>query len=338
MMFRTQGTKYELTKSKMEINSDPVPIPEPLFVAPKVECHNSDRNNRVTLVRKSTLYQDLKHSYTKYGDLEDECEPNDDNESHQQKIQVPVVANFDTPALKTLMMTGLSSSSSSSSLCKKGSYKKRFPMPGASSTQSQLFWCMFIACKGETAFDTISNAFVSETEFKYETVELLRGIKHIVKPAFKRYKLSIPNFEAELISSKRTPIHVATGIALAHQKNILYVDDRLFIEITLGGSGTETETETETTNPGAFAVIEKVKNRYCVYNDIEGTELERCRRELLKMESIESPVRSISYYKVSDLEEICKRLAITTQLLKGAKKADLYAEILKYIQSSGITV
>ena len=207
-------------------------------------------------------------------------------------------------------------------------------MPGTSSTQSQLFWCMFIACKGETAFDTISNAFVSETEFKYETVELLRGIKHIVKPAFKRYKLSIPNFEAELISSKRTPIHVATGIALAHQKNILYIDDRLFLEITLGGSGTETET----TESGAFAVIEKVKNRYCVYNDIGGTELERCRRELLKMESIESPVRSISYYKVPDLEEICKRLAITTQVLKGAKKADLYAEILKYIQSSGITV
>ena len=332
-MFRTQGTKYELTKSKMEIKPGtvpvpvPVPNPEPSFVAPKVEC-----NRVTTLVRKSTLYQDggkdnnnKPHSYTKYGDVEDECEPND-NESH-----ISLVANFDTPALKTLMtMTAMASS-----IKNNATSKKRFPMPGASSTQSQLFWCAFIACKGETTFDTISNAFVSETEFKYETVELLRGIKHIVKPAFKRYKLSIPNFEAELISSKRTPIHVATGIALAHQKNILYNDDRLFIEITLGGSGTGT------TEPGAndeFAVIEKVKNRYCVYNDIGGTELERCRRELLKMESIESPVRSISYYKVPDLEEICKRLAITTQLLKGAKKADLYAEILKYIQRSGITV
>ncbi len=207
-------------------------------------------------------------------------------------------------------------------------------MPGASSTLNQLFWCMFIVCKGEPAFDTISNAFVTETEFKYETVELLRGIKHILKPAFKRYKLSIPNFEAELISSKRTTIHVATGIALAHQKNILYIDDRLFIEITLGGSGTEIDAK----NKDEFTVIEKVKNRYCVYNDIEGTELERCRRELLKMESIESPVRSISYYKVNELEEICKRLTITKQLMRGAKKADLYAEILKYIQSSGITV
>jgi hypothetical protein len=303
----------------------PVPVPEPSFVAPKVEC------NRVTIVRKSTLYQDggkddsnnKPHSYTKYGDLEDET--NDKNESH-----IPLVANFDTPALKTLMtMTSMASSVKNNATS-----KKRFPMPGASSTLNQLFWCMFIACKGEPAFDTISNAFVSETEFKYETVELLRGIKHILKPAFKRYKLSIPNFEAELISSKRTTIHVATGIALAHQKNILYIDDRLFIEITLGGSGTETET----TESGAFAVIEKVKNRYCVYNDIGGTELERCRRELLKMESIESPVRSISYYKVPDLEEICKRLAMTTQLLRGAKKADLYAEILKYIQRSGITV
>ena len=315
-----------MTKSKMEIKPAPVPVPvpvlEPSFVAPKVEC-----NRVTTLVRKSTLYQDgdKPHSYTKYGDLEDECEPND-NESH-----ISLVANFDTSALKTLMtMTTMASSSVKNN----ATSKKRFPMPGASSTLNQLFWCTFIACKGEPAFDTISNAFVSETEFKYETVELLRGIKHILKPAFKRYKLSIPNFEAELISSKRTPIHVATGIALAHQKNILYIDDRLFIEITLGGSGTETET----TEPRAFAVIEKVKNRYCVYNDIGGTELERCRRELLKMESIESPVRSISYYKVPDLEEICKRLAITTQLLRGAKKADLYAEILKYIQRSGITV
>lgn len=324
-MFRTQGTKYELTKSKMEIKPDPVQVPvpvpvlEPSFVAPKVEC-----NRVTTLVRKSTLYQDgdKPHSYTKYGDLEDETI--DKNESH-----ISLVANFDTPALKTLMtMTTMASSSVKNN----ATSKKRFPMPGASSTLNQLFWCTFIACKGEPAFDTISNAFVSETEFKYETVELLRGIKHILKPAFKRYKLSIPNFEAELISSKRTTIHVATGIALAHQKNILYIDDRLFLEITLGGSGTET------TESGAFAVIEKVKNRYCVYNDIGGTELERCRRELLKMESIESPVRSISYYKVSDLEEICKRLAITTQLLRGAKKADLYAEILKYIQRSGITV
>ena len=329
-MFRTQGTKYELTKTKMEIKPGPVPVPvpvpvpEPSFAAPKVEC-----NRVTTLVRKSTLYQDgdKPHSYTKYGDLEDECEPKYNETQKQQSL----VANFDTPALKTLMtMTTMASSS----VKNHATSKKRFPMPGTSSTLNQLFWCAFIACKGETAFDTISNAFVSETEFKYETVELLRGIKHILKPAFKRYKLSIPNFEAELISSKRTTIHVATGIALAHQKNILYIDDRLFIEITLGGSGTETET----TESGAFAVIEKVKNRYCVYNDIGGTELERCRRELLKMESIESPVRSISYYKVPDLEEVCKRLAITTQLLRGAKKADLYAEILKYIQRSGITV
>lgn len=325
-MFQTQGTKYELTKSKMEINSVSVPvqvpIPEPSFVAPKVEC------NRVTIVRKSTLYQDgdKPHSYTKYGDLEDETN-DDENELHKQQS---LVVNFDAPALKTLMtMTSMASSVKNNATS-----KKRFPMPGASSTLNQLFWCMFIVCKGEPAFDTISNAFVTETEFKYETVELLRGIKHILKPAFKRYKLSIPNFEAELISSKRTTIHVATGIALAHQKNILYIDDRLFIEITLGGSGTEIDAK----NKDEFTVIEKVKNRYCVYNDIGGTELERCRRELLKMESIESPVRSISYYKVNELEEICKRLTITKQLMRGAKKADLYAEILKYIQNSGITV
>ena len=210
-----------------------------------------------------------------------------------------------------------------------GVKKKRFPAPAASSTSSQLFWCAYIACKGEAAFDMISNAFVCETEFKYETVDALRGIRHLAKPLFKRYKMSLPNFEAELISSKRTTLQVMTGIVISHQKNLLYIDHRMFIEIKANDDLEEGERE--------YVVIEKVKNRYCVYTDVASAELTRCRTELLKMESLDTPVRSSSYYKVRELEDICKRLALVVPAT-GAKKADLYLEILKYIENSGIRV
>ena len=135
--------------------------------------------------------------------------------------------------------------------------------------------------------------------------------------------MSLSSFEAELISSKRTTLQLMAGTALCHNKPVLYIDGRLFIEVKRSDSEEE------------YTVIEKVKNRYCVYKDTHGKELARCNNELLKMESIDGPVRSISYYKVKDLEDMYKRLGLNTPL---SKKADLYAEILKYIQTSGITV
>ena len=160
------------------------------------------------------------------------------------------------------------------------------------------------------------------------------------KPIFKKHKLSLPNFEAELISSKRTTLQVMTGILICHQKNLLYVDHRLFIEIKAsdhhadahagGHAGGDADAE-------GFVVIEKVKNRYCVYADPDSTELARCRGELLRMESLDSPVRSASYYKLGELEAMCKRLALVLPAT-GTKKADLYSEILKYIENSGIRV
>ncbi len=143
----------------------------------------------------------------------------------------------------------------------------------------------------------------------------------------------MPNFEAELISSKRTTLQVAAGIALCHQKNILYIDGRLYIEIC--SRIAEDEDHDATTNE--YIVIEKQKNRYCVYKDSGNSELAHCRANLLKMESIDSPIRSISFYKVSDLEDMCRRIELHS-LPPKIKKAELYDEIMKYIQSSGIIV
>jgi hypothetical protein len=283
------------------------------------------------LVRKSSRYQETtvvapQNAYVKYGNSDDEGGDGDG-------VQCTPI-NFDSVKVKQAMqsMTAPTPAVTTGACATAGPIKKRFPSPTTSATTSQLFWCAYIACKGEATFDMISNAFVTETEFKYETVELLRGMRLLVKPLFKKHKLSLPNFEAELISSKRTTLHVLTGILICHQKNLLYIDHRMFIEV----KASDNEHHDGECSEG-WVVIEKVKNRYCVYTDPECTKLAQCRAELLKMESLDSPVRSASYYKLGELEDMCKRLALVLPAT-GTKKADLYSEILKYIENSGIRV
>jgi hypothetical protein len=318
-MFKTQGSKYELTAENIQrtiqtlpVSVDieyPILIPKTKTNVAVVEPIQEPSHSTHSIIRKSTRYQTT--GYEKYGNDESD-EPDEDSGEVKIQKQKPIPG----PSLLTSAIVDIGG-------------KKRFPSSPASSSMNQLFWCAFIACKGESQFDMISNGFVKETEFKYETVEMLRGSKPLLKAAFKKYKLSLPNFEAELISSKRTTLQVAVGIALCYQKDILYIDGRLYIEIC---SRIDPDNECN-----EYTVIEKQKNRYCVYNDSGNAELTRCRSNLLKMESIESPIRSISFYKVSDLEDMCRRIELHS-LPPKIKKAELYEEIMKYIQSSGIIV
>ena len=315
--FKTQVSIYELTAENIRRGScvDVELLPTltriqcPIIPVLPVIPANS-------IVRKSTRYQAQEQTseYEKYGD-DDEPEVEPNPESHRAGAGAAVIKLSCNP------------------VCVDISAKKRFPHSPTSSIMNQLFWCTFIACKGESIFDMTSNGFIKETEFKYETVEMIRGCKPLLKSAFKKYKLSLPNFEAELISSKRTTLQVAAGIALCHQKNILYIDGRLYIEIC--SRIAEDEDHDATINE--HIVIEKQKNRYCVYKDSGNAELAHCRANLLKMESIDSPIRSISFYKVSDLEDMSRRIELHS-LPPKIKKAELYDEIMKYIQSSGIIV
>ena len=335
-MFQTQGSVYELTGRKI-LETVPKPVLVPVTVPITVPKPEPVPDKHVSmLTRKSTLYQSQSStstSYVKYGECDDSDSDNDNHKNNKSATDRKLLPNFDNPSVKQAITTmNFNQKPIKPAFAAVNSHLKRFPVPGQSSTMNQLFWCVYIACKGHADFDMITNAFVRETEFKYETAELARGGKHLIKPAFKKYKMSLPNFEAELISSKRTTLQLMAGIALCHHKPVIYIDGRLFIEIKRNDNAEE---DAEAESEVEYTVIEKVKNRYCVYKDAHGTELSRCRKELLKMESIESPVRSISYYKVNELEDMCKRLGLSTA---PSKKADLYAEVLKCIQTSGITV
>ena len=275
--------------------------------------------------RISTIYQQLQTTssiYKKYGG--DSCDDEDDDGGTIDAgacIMKLSKSLLETPIQNPALTTSKS----------KSNYKL-FPVPKMPGTgimhNNQLLWCIYIAMNGRLAFDTMHNAFVTETEFKYSTVELMRIQKMRIKTLFKRYKLSMPNFEAELISSKKLDISGMMALALCHNQNILYIDNRMYYEIIA--------TDAAVADQMPMTVIEKIRNRYCVYDNAKASgTLQMCRDTLWKMESITTPIKSVSHYKLSELQDIYTRLGcgkeIDSDSKKRVTKPELYAVIMNNI-------
>ena len=152
----------------------------------------------------SSYQQDQLHTsiYSKYGDDDDDntavikCpDVGDDSGTKQQN------------ALLLLSSVGLGGGGN-------GGRTEFFPSTKSIHSNNQLFWCFYIAHAGMFAYDTMTNAFITENAFKYATIDHLRANASRVKSNFKRYKLSVPNFEAELVGTKFLSLQMLAGLAL----------------------------------------------------------------------------------------------------------------------------
>ena len=274
--------------------------------------------------------------YKKYGDNEDNENETNDN----------VLLHGDTSANQCEDAAIFADSAKTPK--KKSNLDTKFfpPATPTSATSNQLFWCFYIAHNGMFAYDTMGNAFVAENAFKYATIDRIRANTPHIKSQFKRYRMSLPNFEAELVTSKVLSLSALVGLALCYDRNILYIDNRKYFEINATGyvaqEQEQEEQEQEEQEQLAFTVIEKIKNRFCVFSVSEETAVafasklrRECRDTFWKMDSITSPLKSMSYYTVADLQDIYARLGIVkthaSHAQKKPTKADLYAAIAQNI-------
>jgi hypothetical protein len=213
------------------------------------------------------------------------------------------------------------------------------------TNNNQLLWCFYIAHNGMFAYETMGNAFVAENAFKYATVDRIRANTPHIKSQFKRYRIPLSNFEAELVTSKTLSLSTLVGLALCYDRNVLYIDNRKYFEINATGyvRGPDVDVDVDVELESvAYTVIEKIKNKFCVFSVAEKNAVSftlamrrMCRSTFWKMESITSPLKSVSYYTVAELQDIYERLNIkhlaTHHIQKKMTKADLYAAIVQNI-------
>jgi len=189
--------------------------------------------------------------------------------------------------------------------------------------KDSLFWCYYILSNSlddYTIMDISKKYFETEKQAKIDLVTLVREKKDEIK----KLKLKRTDIENELVNE--STISINTFLAICDLKDIpvLIVKNKIYYE--LGDTS-----ESSSTNIIIYDVNE---DKYGIDMDNTAEKIAKHRDTLWKVENISKPIRGISFYKIGDLQDICKRVGIDTEIqldtkTKNKTKPQLYEELVQ---------
>jgi hypothetical protein len=196
------------------------------------------------------------------------------------------------------------------------------------SAKDSLLWAVYIMLYGIEKYETIENHYTESNTFKFALVELLRKNK----PVLKSNKLKLNALEESLVHKPFIGLETLHAIALCNNLSVCIVQDRKYYEVASGGGG-------------SGFILEKIKGKYVLYacpDRIKAGYLKYIRENYWLMESISSPIRAISAYKLQDLVDICSKLHLPVAVSipgkfgsmgteKRKTKPELYEAICKCV-------
>jgi len=187
--------------------------------------------------------------------------------------------------------------------------------------QDTLFWCFYIIKNGEINYQLLNNKnFILAMQLKIELVIEIRKYKDI----FKKYKFdTISNIESNLGIDKYINIKTFLVLCSVSNINIIYIHNKTYYELLMNDSN-------------KIYIINQIQNenKYnCKYGYELASEnsLNNIKNTLFKIENINKPIKSITFYKILDLINICKKLEIeiiNKDTNKNKSKNELYEIIL----------
>ena len=173
----------------------------------------------------------------------------------------------------------------------------------------QLFWCFYVMKNGLIAYEMEPSIFAKEKEEKIKYVLLLRNCKDLLKT----HKIG-KDFETNLSFDKS--INLSTFFALCALENInaVVLRSQLYSDIYANPLCTTT------------FVLNQIKHKTTLV-------LEQCPVADLKYESthFKLPLKSISAYKLCDLQNICTRLNVIPECKKKQAIYTLITDALNKI-------
>ena len=191
--------------------------------------------------------------------------------------------------------------------------------------KDSLFWCFYIMKHGYSNYDISPKHIVEEKRIKIEYVEKIRENKAL----FKKHKFaSISHVENHLVNEHKIDIYTFFSLCLLENMNVLYIHKKSFYDLVMN--------EEELHNMFVIQLFDNTNHglKYGL-KDINTNEVieqvEQFKKSLFKMETIGKPIKSVSSYKVSELQDFCTRLGLETHKeTKKKTKNELYESIVQY--------
>ena len=188
-----------------------------------------------------------------------------------------------------------------------------------------LFWCFYILKNGDAKYETMYNRNdIVARQMKIEYIDVIRKNKQTVKT----YKFdSISNIENNLANEKSLNVKTFLTLCAIENLNILFINNKTYYELCMNDSET------------VFIINCLNTKETANYNTRYGFEITThnnataIKSTLHKVDNIDKPIKSISAYTVSELIEMCNKLAIGIKNVKDDKnksKKELYESIVQY--------
>lgn len=190
-----------------------------------------------------------------------------------------------------------------------------------------LFWCFYIIKNGFEEYESLPAInIVVEKKLKIEYVDKIRNNKNKLK----KYKIAtLTHIEDRLVNEKVIDIKTFFSLCVIENINVMYIYKKTFYNLNSNMSDLR------------YNVIHRLDNNKYGYEDIMIEDNDECDNEktlntyknnFLEITNIDKPIKSMSYYKVDDLVENCKKLGISYENSKSKikSKKELYESFVQY--------
>lgn len=216
------------------------------------------------------------------------------------------------------------------SYSKRDSQPCKKPTPNNSSNRSMfipreqdtLFWCFYIVSKGEIDYEILANRNTLTTkQLKIDYVSRIRENKQTLKT----YKFdTIANIENNLVNEQFINIKTIMSLCAIENINVIYVSKKTYFELLMNDSD-EIYILWETSFHSNYS------KKYG-YEVATPTVIQEIRDNFYKIECIDKPIKSMSYYKLTELSIIAVKLGLECKNTDGKSKtkSELYEAIVQY--------
>lgn len=191
-----------------------------------------------------------------------------------------------------------------------------------------LFWCLYIAKYGYNDYLNIGQKYKNkEIEIKQQMIEIIKKTPIQLKNGpHKITNVAIQEIMAELMIDKKTTFKTFYAMCLLNQLNMCIID----LSSNTYLSFITVKQNQEITNQPTYYIIYKSASGFFSI-DIEEKSKDQYNKiisNMVELEHSERPIRSISSYKVIDLEIMAGQLNILLDDSKKYKKQEIYDKIL----------
>lgn len=204
--------------------------------------------------------------------------------------------------------------------------------------KDKLFWCFYIILNGQSKYELVKiSSFKEEKDFKIKSIEQLNKIKEQIK----LHKLKLNEIKNELINETKISIKSLYALCILYKINIMYININKGIYYNCFGDNNIEETKIcEDNNDNLnikffnlpYIIIENVNKIFILNNSNE--KFNYYKNKYYCIENISKPVKSISNYTITEIQDLCNKLNIPIKTADNKKinKQELYNAIVNKLE------